>query len=255
MRLSRCVPIAGLAFVWACASDSTTSPTSDVDALVDEAATASYSTAARGAFVGGAGVTMPPTSAGACAYSPASQRFECAPLTSNGVTFTRSFALLDANGVSLSVANPATVAAINTITTIKGTITSTSSSPTGGQLTMTLDHRENATLSQLQSPTHLLNGTSTDTTDLAFSGLSLTSNETSTTSNLQLPRPTADVHWPLGGTMTTDRTMTSNGSAPITSHEVISFDGTSVITITRTSGGTTTTCKIDLTKAGLPICS
>jgi hypothetical protein len=254
MRSSHLITLAALAFVGACTSDST-SPTSDVNALVDETATATFSSAAMASSIGGAVLPMPSTASSSCTYAPASQQFECAPVTMNGLTFTRSFALLDASGASLSVANPVAIASIHTISSIQGTMSSSRLSGITAPVTMTIDRHEDATLSQLQAPVHVLNGTSTQKTDFVTAGLTVSTSETSATSDLQLPKPTADVHWPLGGTITTDRTLTGNGLPSQPTHEVIAFDGTSVMTVRRTTGTVTTTCKIDLAKPGLPVCS
>jgi hypothetical protein len=197
-------------------------------------------------------VPVPSSSASSCAFSATDQRFDCAPVTVNGLTITRSYALLDASGHSLSIANPAAIAAIHSITDIKGTLAGTGTTGTS----MTIDRHEDATLTDLLATTHVLNGTATQKLDFAASGLTFSSNETSTTANLRLPQPTATTHWPLGGTITTDRTMTVSGLAgTTTSHEVLTFDGTSVMTLTRTSGSVTMTCKFDLSKpAVLPVC-
>jgi hypothetical protein len=258
MRTIRYLSVAALASLAACASD-TTSPTVDVNALVNESATTAYSGAAFTASVGGARVPTAPMGTSTCGYSSANQRFECEPVTANGVTITRSYALLDANGTPLSALNPAAVASIHTITDMKGTMTTTGPAFNGGAgtvtMTMTIDRHEDATLSQLQAATHLLNATSTQKTDIAMTGLTISTSETSTTSNLQLPKPTADVHWPLGGTITIDQTMTASDQLAIPpAHEVISFNGTSTMTLTRTQGGLTTTCKIDLSKPGFSMC-
>ena len=256
MRTYRFLPFAALVLLGACGSD-TTSPVVDINSLVDQSAVSTYSSAALSAAVPGvtAAVTAPSSSTASCAYSTTNQRFECAPMTANGLTITRSYALLDASGHPLSTPNPAAVASIHTITDMTGTLSGMSTGTTGPS--MTIDRHEDATMSQLQSATHLLNGTSTQKLGFATAASTYSSNETSTTSNLQLAKPTAAVHWPLGGTITTDRTMTITGlSTAMASHEVLSFDGTSVMTLTRTSLGVTSTCKIDLAKpATPPVCS
>jgi hypothetical protein len=256
MRALRYLPVATLVAIGACAD--TTSPTVDVNSLAEESATASYSAAAYSASVGGFGLMpLPQPGSASCAYSVTSQRFECVPVTMGGITFTRSFALLDANNNPLSTPNPAAVASVHTITDIKGTMSDPGRGGSG-PVTMTIDHHEDATLSQLQSAIHILNSTSAAKTSMTMTGFSISSIGTSTASNLQLPRPTAEVHWPLGGTITTDRTDVVSGMPGMPgmppSHEVITFDGTSIMTLTRTLGGVTQTCKIDLAKRGMAIC-
>jgi hypothetical protein len=253
MRFVRLIPVVALGVAAACASDNT-GPISNVDGLVDESATAAYSSSAMAASVGGSVMPMVPTGTSSCAFSKTNQRFECAPVTRDGITVTRSFALLDASGASLSVAGPTAIASIHTISTMSGTLASSRLSGLSTAATMTIDRHEDATLSQLQSPTHVLNGTSTQVTDFVTTGLTVHTDETSTTSNLRLPGPAADVRWPLGGTITTDRTLTGNGLPSQPTREVIAFDGTSIMTVTRTTGGFTSTCRIDLAKPGVPMC-
>jgi hypothetical protein len=255
MRTHRYLTVFAITFLGACASSDTTSPTVDVNALVDQTGVAGYAAASLSASVPGVTATVPTSSTGAssCVYSSANQRFECAPVTVNGVTITRSYALLDASGHALSTPNPTAIASIHSITDIKGTMSGTATSAAS----MTIDRHEDATMSELQAATHVLNGTATQTLSFAASGSSYGSNETSTTANLKIPKPTAASHWPLGGTITTDRIISVGGTAAaIASHEVLAFDGTSVMTLTRTSGGVTMTCKIDLAKpAVMPVCS
>ncbi len=257
MRPLRYISLATLVLAASCGSNGVTSPTVDVTALVDQSAVATYSGAALSASVPGvtAAVAVPSSGASSCAYSSTTQRFDCAPVTMNGLTITRSYALLDASGQSLSTPNLAAIASIHTITDVKGTM---AMAGTGTPVSsMTIDRHDDATMSDLHAATHVLNGTATQKLDFVATGLTYSSNETSTTANLKLAQPTATSHWPLGGTITTDRTITITGlPAAIASHEVLTFDGTSVMTLTRTSGGVTTTCKFDLTKPTvMPVCS
>jgi hypothetical protein len=243
----RTVRLVTLVTVLAACSDST-SPTSDVNALVDQmtgSGIASYSTTAMAA----AGVTtsvvpVPSSGSSPCAYSATTQFFECTPITSNGVTMSRSFQLLDTSGHPLATLDPTAVASIRTISDIKGTPTA----PGMVAPPMTINRHEDATMSDLKSSTHVLNGTATQTMTMTLATGTFSSNQTSTTTNLLLPKPTAEVHWPLGGTITTDGIMTFNGGTPTTTHDVISFDGTSIMTVKHTVGNQTCTSKIDLSK-------
>ena len=259
MRSLRYLQLAAVAILGACGSDST-GPTLDVTSLVDQMSSgsiATYSAISLSASVPGvsAAVAIPSSSASSCAYSVSNQRFECAPVAMNGLTITRSYALLDASGRPMSVPNPLAVASIRTITDVKGTLAGASTFSNASS--MTVDRHEDATMSGLQTAAHVLNGTSTQKLDFVITEMPYSSSETSATTNLQLPSPSAASHWPLGGIITTDRTVTIAGvAASMTSHEVLSFDGTSVMTLTRTSGGVTMTCKFDLAKpATPPVCS
>jgi hypothetical protein len=230
-------------------------PTVNINDLVEQMSgdgIASYSSAAMPASVPGVlpGLSLPPMTSGPCLYSAADQRFDCAPLAVNGMTVTRSYALLDANGQSLSTLDVSLIASIRTITDVTGT-----ASTAGSALqSMTINRHEDATLSDLHTPKHILNGTSTQQMDFVLSGTTFSTSETSATSNLRLPSPYAYPPFPLGGTITSDRTVSSSQFGPVTSHEVLTFDGTSVMTLTMT-GARTVTCKIDLANPGaIPVC-
>ena len=255
MRTFRILTVAAVVLLAACGSNST-SPTAtvDVNALVNQMSgggIATYSSAALAVSVPGASTaaSVPTSATSSCPYSSTDQRFECAPVTTNGLTITRSFALLDASGQPLSTLDPTAVVAIHTIADVKGTL------PASGLGTVTIDRHDDETMSGIRTSVHTLNGTSTQKTTIVMNSITYASNETGTTTNLQLPAPTATSLWPTSGTITTDRTITVTPGLTITSHEVLSFDGTSIATLTRTSAGSTMSCKIDLSGRILPACS
>jgi hypothetical protein len=199
--------------------------------------------------------TLPTAGASSCSYTPAAERFDCTPVTVNGLTITRSYQLLDAAGKPLSTPDPMTIAAIRTITDAKGTLAPPPGAPPS---TIMIDRHEDATMSGLRTAHHVINGTATQKLDFTIPTGTTSIHETSTTSDLRLPEPTAASKWPLGGTISSDRTMTivvtGGSNITIVSKDVITFDGTSVMTFTHTQGGTTTTCKLDLAKTLGPVC-
>ena len=242
-----------------CESDPT-APEVNVDAALSQMASSgisTYSTAALGA--GGAAVAVPVPAAGgstsSCTYNATTTYFVCAPVTANGITVARQFQLLDATGAALTTPNPLAVASIRSVIDVEGTMTTTGANAA----TIQIDRHEDAVLSGIQSANRVLNGTSTQALTVTSSGNSFTSNDVSTTTNLQLPS-TAAQKYPLGGTIVTDRTFTTTGSANVTQqqHQVISFDGTNLMTVTLTIGASTTpamTCKIDLSGVAAPVCT
>ena len=257
MRAIRLIPALALALLSACGSDDPTAPTVDVDATLTQMATggiSNYTTAAAAASYGGASVPVPASNSASCPYDASTKFFVCAPVTANGMTFNRKFQLLDASGVALSTANPLTVAAIRSVVDMQGTMTQTTPSPA----TIQIDRHEDATLSGIQSTNRVMNGTSTQQMTLTASSLAMTSNETSTTTNLQLPA-TPDQKYPLGGTITTNGSMTLSGVTTGTQQysREISFDGSSIMTVKMSfAGSTTTTCKVNLAAPGsTPTCS
>src|SRR5260370_14175711 len=76
---------------------------------------------------------------------------------------------------------------IHSSTALKGPLTGTG--PSGPA--MRTDRHEDATLTDLQATTHVLNGAATQRLDFATTALTFSSNETSTTANLRLPAVTA----------------------------------------------------------------
>jgi hypothetical protein len=252
MRRSR---IALLAILTGCAASDSTSPATDINALVDQmsgSGLASYSTAALQASGITTGLIPAPTGGSPCTYSASTQFFDCAPVTLEGMTVTRAYQLLDDSGRPLSVPDPRSVAAIRAVSELKGT-------PTTGTgvsaVSLTLDRHEDATMTGLLSATHLVNGTATQTATINATGTTITLVEADTTSNLQLPQPTAHESWPLGGSLIANRTVTVGSLAATTSRDVITFEGTSVMTVSHTMSGVTQTCAIDLAKPTvLPAC-
>jgi hypothetical protein len=250
LRFAPALLVAGL--ISACDSEPTT-PTVDVDAALDQMASggiSTYTTAAAGAINGGAGVPVPAGAHSAsCAYSGGTGFFTCAPVTAGGITFARQFQLLDASGAPLAEPNPLLIASIRSVIDVEGTHTGTGVNP----VTVQIDRHEDATLSGIQSTSRVLNGSATQQVTVTGSGNSLSTTEASTTTNLMLPS-TPQQKYPLGGTIVTTGTMTTSGVTTSTQpyQSEITFDGTSIMTVKLTLGGSTLTCKIDLAPQGGP---
>src|ERR1043166_1871839 len=181
-----------------------------------------------------------------CVYSAATRSFTCPPITRGGMTYTRSFTLYDAAGNPQSALDGNT-ASIRTITTATGTIY-----PPGTFGPIALDRREDMTMSGLNVGQPTLNGTSTSTMNTTMNGIGgpaqrLAMIWADTTANLVLPPRGAG--FPRSGsiamTATTTTTPLDGSSAPVTTsfREVITFDGTSTVTIRLYIGTSVVTCK------------
>jgi hypothetical protein len=261
--------VLGVALVTAlagCGSDSTTSPPSsapksvDVSAFVNAASNSSYGGIARSLVLLPAYSAASPVNATACPFSSADQLFECAPVTRNGITFKTSYQLLDASGRPLSVADATTLAAVRTIIDVDGT-TSFVSTTAGITSATTIHSHSDNTLSGLLTSKHTLNGSSTERDTLAtVSGSTATKIAvTATTTVDKLDIPTMAGAYPATGTITSDATTSIGlgGGTPFTTttHASITFNGTSVVTITLGLGSTTERCTLDLTSASSLVCT
>ena len=234
-------------------SDSATGPTNqpaDLSALLDEMSAPSMSVAAGTSMpVASAAVTTRPrTVPSACPYDNATQRFVCPAVTVNGLTFTRSFQLLDVANTPHSRFE-ASVVAIRTFSTVKGTLTNAA---TGGPA-YAIDRQEVMTLSGIRTDRHTLNGVATSlvegTITTARGTVHTKTTQTETTTNLVLPNPRTGSRWPIGSvTVESMSEVTANGEQKVTSSSTatITFDGTNKATITISTGLGTFTCTIDL---------
>jgi hypothetical protein len=197
--------------------------------------------------------SMPALVPSSCAYTAASQSFVCPPTTRSGLTVTRSFTLLDASGLPQSQFDPRSTSAVRTNTKIAGKVTT-------GLFDTTIDEVRELTLSGLLTGTHVLNGHSTtivvDSASLGDSALTLKTTITTTISDLVLPSSTGANTWPKSGTVTIDTVdEMGSSSATLTTHVVITFDGTSKATATVTTGGSTSRCIVDLANPLLSTCT
>lgn len=174
-----------------------------------------------------------------CSYVASSQRFECPPITLQGLGFTRNrhYRLLDEDEES----HPRLSAAVTSVVNINElSSTSTTNSATGA---------DTATLSGIGGATHSLTGSRTITyvTTPGFGG-PVTRTVVRTTS-LAIPKASTVESYPTG---TISFTRTGDGIDPFT--VVMTFDGTSKVKVARTISTFTSTCTLDL-KTAFPICS
>lgn len=241
------------ALIAGCSSDSPTNPSSQ---SLDLASVFSQMSIGNVNAIPGASValslpataTPPAIVPSACSYSAASGSFTCPPVTAGGLTFTMSYYLYDASGHAQSQPDPSTTASVRTVTDASGTVGLPTSGVNTGS-TIALTSHQDMTLSGLLTNTRTLNGGGKSHYDFASAGTQLLADDTTTTANVVLPESGGASKWPQSGTITTDMTTSATGviAGNFTTHSVITFNGTSTITVAVLSGVLSTTCAIDLT--------
>ena len=183
------------------------------------------------------GFPIGPMSGARCAFNGSSERFECEPQTTNGITTTMWYQYLDASNHPLSAYSASTVTAIHTHTTLDGKL----SDGGGGQtVTITISGVSDQTMGGLLAATQTLSGTST-------TSLSIPNEAAVTlamTTNLTLPQRGSN-GYPTGTIV-----MTVSEPGVATETITITFNGTSIVTITDTEDGST--CTMDLSKPDDP---
>ncbi|HKG95374.1 MAG TPA: hypothetical protein VKA84_25870 [Gemmatimonadaceae bacterium] len=205
-----------------------------------------------------------------CRYQEGTGRFDCEPITNRGMTITRSFAFLDGAGHPQRRFDPVTTASINTRMSIAGTLTT----PQGG--TIKLDRRGEITVSGLAGAetSHTLNGVESGTSEFsapaspslgAYSSKAI-SNDTTLDLVIPIPpRPAAGQRpapvFPLSGKRISNQRITSrfsnspeDGLTELTMRYVVTYNGTSVVTIEMTLDGQTKTCTVDLMAPSIGSC-
>jgi hypothetical protein len=191
-----------------------------------------------------------------CGYVAASLSFACPTVATNGLMLTQSFTLLDGSGTPQSAFGTTTTAAVRTNTRLTGTL-----SASGGSLAV--DQSQVLTLSGLLAGPRLLNGTSIAhvvATRGSGTAIPFTSITTTTISDLALPAsangPSA---WPTSGTIALDATteLATSGMATgaVTTHALITFNGTSKVVVTFSGTGGIDRCTIDLAGQAAPVCN
>lgn len=247
---ARAALIALLALAAGCGGDSVTGPgqaPAELTQVLDEMNSPSVALATSA--MSGIPIASPgPLAAASCSYAADSRSFVCPTVTSHGLTFNRSFTLLDASGVPQSQYDVHSTDAVRTTTAMTGTI-----GPDSMQLV--LSNHGVMTLSGLLSGRHVLNGVQTD--DISGKGNvwagSFSSHTVTTTRDLVLPPSTAEPY-PRSGTVTMDVTSDFGDLGTETVRMQLSFNGSSRVDVTTTVGSFTTHCTIDLTTR-FPFCT
>lgn len=238
VRALRAISFVTLAALVAACSDSTAPARQPAD--LGEVLTQMSVPSVAAALVPGVPAT-PSASApvpSSCSYNAGTQRFNCPSLTVSGVTFTRWFMLLDATGTPQSQFDAATTDAVHMNSSLLGMAANGTSVAIAGN--------EDLTLSGLRSGVHTLAGTSllnvngTDPRTATPFVLSVST----TVNDLVLPDSRGD-KWPKSGSVIIDATHAMAGKTT-TSHLSATFNGTSKVAVSHTSGGITVSCTVDL---------
>lgn len=176
-----------------------------------------------------------------CTFDASSGRFSCPPVTKNGQTWSVSYALMDANGVSQSQYDNVTTASINFVVSDTGAVSFTSN---GNTFADTVSRHHDRTVSGLAGApdtVHTWNGTGTTAITSVRSGqitkvYAMTSVDTTTAVRFKQPR---DINpYPLSGTVVRDYTVTRTRFASDTTRRVatrrvvVTFNGTASVPMT-----------------------
>ena len=193
----------------------------------------------------GVGFDTPPIIPAQCPFDPATQFFVCQQLTAGGLTLTQRFTLLDASGAKQSAFGE-TTRGFHLENSVAGTWAPDAS-------TTTVDGQQTLDLTGLGSSKHTLNGTSLTLTSEVNPNLGAASpaqvEYKTTITDLVIPvvasgAPTA---WPLSGTIDLrSRRVNAQGNVSV-SIATMTFDGSSVVTLTMTVPGGIQTCRANIT--------
>ena len=245
----------------ACGSDATGPGDQQLDlpAVLAQMSTNSFTDASGSAL----GISTPSTAnatvvPSACVYSAATQGFNCPTRTVDGLSFSASYYLFDANGNPQTAPSSTTTASVRLVTDLAGTVTQ---SVSGTSSSITMKQRNDFTMSGLLTSQHVLTGTSVNHDSTVVQGASLSrivDDLTSTAQNIVLPPPGSANRWPQSGAVVSDLTgqvtLGALGPLPATLHAVLTFNGTNLVPLT-VSGTLTNSCTIDLSGKSAPACS
>jgi hypothetical protein len=256
-----CMPVLGACSDTSNAVAPVQPPTIDVGKLLD-----ALSFADLNAFLGLRGLLGAPSTGNSptiipsvCTYSAGTQSFVCPGSTVGGVTYATSYFLYNGASQPQSAVDPATTASIRALINATGTATLPVTNGVGGTVSVT--RRADLTFSGLQTTTRVLNGTTIEHDDVTTTGaLGARSSIdlTTTSNNIVLPLQTASSRWPISGTLTSDvvavTTLPPLPAVNTTAHAVLTFNGTSQVTVVTNVSGVVKTCRIDLAGGASPVC-
>lgn len=189
----------------------------------------------------------------ACSFVAASGRFECTPQVHNGITVVRSYALYDEAGNVFNVRTPA-VYSMNTRLDVSGT----TAHPDGET---TIQRSSDMTVTGLTqaSPTRTFNGVETGTMSSvrpAPQGGTITMRHEfeAATTDVVISADRVRYPYPLSGTVSNSSTMfmvlPGGLESEMTSSEVLTFNGTNLVSMVITRFGETRNCMVDLRPRG-----
>lgn len=183
----------------------------------------------------------------ACTFQPAVGRFDCEPVSAEGLTLDRSYTFLDAAGGAQRGYDPVTTAKVYVHSRVKGT---TPFAAGQAELVMDVDRQTTVSGLQGQETTRTIYGIETGTTQSRLTGGTLNSpfalNDTIL--NVVVPVGPAPVV-PLSGKRISTSTGTSmrNGQpVQVTWRQVVTYNGTRNVPLDVWTDGEQRSCLIDL---------
>lgn len=245
IRDSRAVLLAAALSILAACGDGTAPKTAavTVDTLLADINEGLEQVAPAIEMAGGTFIASAPISASACPYTSSSQSFVCPSTTIGGLTYVRSYQLLDAAGVPQAAYSPTTTAAIRTTSDVSGTLSDAGPPPS----TTTITSHDTQTLSGLLTANRVLNGTGTMTATFASGPVSSSWTMNTANTDIVLPARGSVSHYPQSGSTSVEFSMAGGA---FTVSATLTFNGTSIATLVTTTNGVTETCTIDLSNPG-----
>jgi hypothetical protein len=234
----------------ACGSDSSTGPSvpaikADLGKAFDELGLSTLTDAG-----GMTGLFIPPAVFTGCTYTAAVQSFVCPTENDGGLSFAFSYALMDASGAVQPAFSPTTTNSVRTASLLHGTLSEDGT-------TLSIDGRQDMTLSGLLTAKHTLNGTSDFHVVGSFSTgvetFSVASRTKTTFTNLVLPgSETGASKWPASGTILSEET---EDGATAAEKILLTFNGTSTMAMVITgTDGAVSHCTMDLARSAIAVC-
>lgn len=190
-----------------------------------------------------------------CALDEASGRHVCPTLTVEGLTWTRSYALLDADGQAMAEYSPTLTASINAQWTMDGTVHGSHGDATW---TATVHHARDYTVSGLAGAetSRSWSGTGSSADTAVYTGANRTRRYgmtgTHTTTAVVFALPRAEHHYPQSGTVerTVSGTATVSGAQQVTRSVArtvrVTFDGDATARLEVVGPERTLVCTLDL---------
>jgi hypothetical protein len=233
----------------ACLPDLATGPlqVDTLDAALAEVAIPALAYAS--ATFSGAGVVTPSIEPARCQFQDSSQTFICGQLTGGGLTLDQKFTLLDGVGGKQAKYDMTSTTSLVVHSVVGGTTYREGTK-------LTVDGQQELTLSELGTPQHTLNGSSSTVATVDPSGQPpITSTITTRIVDLVIPVVplSQPAPWPTSG-MIELRTTTDLGyviplddTGATVSTAALNFSGSSTVSLTITDRNGTRTCRIDIT--------
>lgn len=255
MPLMRRIGAAAIGLAMLACSDSPSEPTTttvpDVTALLAEMSSSGIGAAES--LVGSPSfdaVITPTADPRSCTYDAGTGFFVCPTVTTGSLTVSRMYRFIDAAGSSQAKPDAQT-SAFEMKTSVSGTVTSTTTEPRASTGSYTITSTSDQTLSGLRAENHTLNGLTTTaiqgTLQMGGTTFALDEHQKETTSNLVLPNARKGQKWPLSGTITMEETSNNFDSSTSDTFTVtMTFNGTSVVTLTFSDPFGTSSCRVDL---------